>query len=433
MNKEIENLIIVGNGFDAHCGLKSNFKDFFQQISSSLKDIENFWNEPIHYESELPVNKPRSTIVAQLIGGNESNSLLAEMDIQKLESRTRVPLFLKSRTEIESLMGNKIITRPEGGFWAAYFNLKNEIPNYWYDVEKILRDFFEKSVSDIGIQDSSTLKHDYKSTTMTQFEGIYESIAALEVILNGDIDSEEAQKKLTYLSEMDETTQKIVYLLINVFSFDPEQDKLSDFLLIHLNIIENVFAKYLLKEVKGNTDYENKAQLVLSKLSGNTPYNLLDFNYTEPKSQTLEVSRNIHSTLENNPIFGIDSAEVNANANYYQFTKTYRIMRLAVDNSNTQLLPKSVNKIIFYGHSLSQADYSYFQSIFDYYNIYSENITLIFYYSKYGNYDIKEIAKDQFDKVSRLLENYGKSIPDKGKSLLPKLLLEKRVKILEYK
>ncbi|WP_154071832.1 hypothetical protein [Lactiplantibacillus plantarum] len=106
---------------------------------------------------------------------------------------------------------------------------------------------------------------------------------------------------------------------------------------------------------------------------------------------------------------------------------------LAVDNSNTQLLPKSVNKIIFYGHSLSQADYSYFQSIFDYYNIYSENITLIFYYSKYGNYDIKEIAKDQFDKVSRLLENYGKSIPDKGKSLLPKLLLEKRVKILEYK
>ncbi|TFZ24318.1 AbiH family protein [Lactiplantibacillus plantarum] len=328
MNKEIENLIIVGNGFDAHCGLKSNFKDFFQQISSSLKDIENFWNEPIHYESELPVNKPRSTIVAQLIGGNESNSLLAEMDIQKLESQTRVPLFLKSRTEIESLMGNKIITRPEGGFWAAYFNLKNEIPNYWYDVEKILRDFFEKSVSDIGIQDSSTLKHDYKSTTMTQFEGIYESIAALEVILNGDIDSEEAQKKLTYLSEMDETTQKIVYLLINVFSFDPEQDKLSDFLLIHLNIIENVFAKYLLKEVKGNTDYENKAQLVLSKLSGNTPYNLLDFNYTEPKSQTLEVSRNIHSTLENNPIFGIDSAEVNANANYYQFTKTYRIMRL---------------------------------------------------------------------------------------------------------
>ena len=49
------------------------------------------------------------------------------------------------------------------------------------------------------------------------------------------------------------------------------------------------------------------------------------------------------------------------------------------------LLPQTVKTIVFYGHSFAPADYSYFQSIFDYYNIYDNDITLVFYYSIYGS------------------------------------------------
>ena len=79
--------------------------------------------------------------------------------------------------------------------------------------------------------------------------------------------------------------------------------------------------------------------------------------------------------------------------------------------------------IIFYGHSLSKADYSYFQSIFDYYDIYSNNnVSLIFYYSE---------GYEQTDAIYELINSYGKTLSnkDQGKNLIHKLLLENRLKI----
>ena len=79
-------------------------------------------------------------------------------------------------------------------------------------------------------------------------------------------------------------------------------------------------------------------------------------------------------------------------------------------------------EIKFYGHSLNEADYSYFQSIFDYYNLYeNNNVGLIFYYSK---------GYEQTDKVYRLINTYGKTLSnkDQGKNLTHKLLLENRLK-----
>lgn len=64
----------------------------------------------------------------------------------------------------------------------------------------------------------------------------------------------------------------------------------------------------------------------------------------------------------------------------------------------TSILPKKDNQMLeikFYRHSLSEADYSYFQSIFDYYNLYENNkVSLIFYYSK---------GFEQTDKVYQLI------------------------------
>ena len=81
--------------------------------------------------------------------------------------------------------------------------------------------------------------------------------------------------------------------------------------------------------------------------------------------------------------------------------------------------------IKFYGHSLNEADYSYFQSIFDYYNLYGNaRVALVFYYSK---------GFEQTDSIYRLINTYGTTLPNKaqGKNLMHKLLLENRLKIIE--
>lgn len=92
------------------------------------------------------------------------------------------------------------------------------------------------------------------------------------------------------------------------------------------------------------------------------------------------------------------------------------------------ILPPNNNKPIeikFYGHSLNEADYSYFQSIFDFYDLYANNnVSLVFYYSE---------GHEQNDAIYRLINSYGKTLAnkDQGKNLMHKLLLENRLKIVE--
>ncbi len=92
------------------------------------------------------------------------------------------------------------------------------------------------------------------------------------------------------------------------------------------------------------------------------------------------------------------------------------------------ILPSKDNneiEIKFYGHSLSEADYSYFQSIFDYYNLYSnDKVSLVFYYSK---------GYEQYEAIYKLINVYGRTLANEnqGKNLMHKLLLENRLKIEE--
>ena len=97
-------------------------------------------------------------------------------------------------------------------------------------------------------------------------------------------------------------------------------------------------------------------------------------------------------------------------------------------NNPNNILPKNDGtpiEIKFYGHSLSEADYSYFQSIFDYYHIYdNSNVSLLFYYSE---------GYEQIDSIYKLINDYGKTMinQDQGKNLIHKLLLENRLKIIK--
>ncbi|OYT05428.1 hypothetical protein CBG27_07550, partial [Limosilactobacillus reuteri] len=168
--------------------------------------------------------------------------------------------------------------------------------------------------------------------------------------------------------------------------------------------------------------------------------------------------RNIHGIAkEGYPskeiIFGIDSDIVNKNRykdereyeKELQFTKTYRVA-YNTDPSNQFIVSKDIKLITFYGHSLSSADYSYFESIFDVLDIYNSDVVLQFYIGTYQSNFIQhnnpnfdhEKFEQLFTKLSKrnnllkrnaitnvydLLRSYGETLNNNhGDNLLHKLL-----------
>ncbi|MEQ6207839.1 hypothetical protein [Enterococcus mundtii] len=103
--------------------------------------------------------------------------------------------------------------------------------------------------------------------------------------------------------------------------------------------------------------------------------------------------------------------------------------------SEELILPKKeeISEIAFFGHSLSSLDYSYFQTIFDFYDLYNSDITLAFYYKLYGDVTNLDMELDLSKKISEMLKSYSPSIGNKNKAnnLIHKLLLEKRLIIEE--
>ena len=142
----------------------------------------------------------------------------------------------------------------------------------------------------------------------------------------------------------------------------------------------------------------------------------------------------MHGVYYDKIIFGIDQQYIETTDPRYLFSKTYRKLETIFTNKTMGLPNKDeVNIISFYGHSLSEADYSYFQSIFDYYDLYGSCIELRFYYSYYK----KSVStrSETTKNIFNLLENFANSMYSSnegmGKNLLHKLILEDRLKVEE--
>lgn len=89
--------------------------------------------------------------------------------------------------------------------------------------------------------------------------------------------------------------------------------------------------------------------------------------------------------------------------------------------------------IKFYGHSLGSADYSYFQAIFDSVHLYEGQTQLIFFYRRHGDKTSEEVRAETMRQVIKLLDAYGRTLDNKdhGKNLIHKLLIEGRLAVKE--
>lgn len=253
-------------------------------------------------------------------------------------------------------------------------------------------------------------------------------------------------------------------------------EKIAEFLLEELHNLEKIFNNYLFENAgyigatssNSGSIYFDKAHKLLEKLANldvnsaeKIKYNVMSFNYTNPwDSHKWSSEFSINSSFTNpikyinvhgeavkdhkkstenvnRIIFGIDNKDIETSSEEYIFTKTYRTLVNYSDTSKStratdaNIFDNSIKIIKFFGHSLGDADYSYFQQMFDYYNLYgNDDLKLYFYFRPYDDkISITEYLHDQSIRVIKLLDKYGKTMTNKdhGKNLVTRLKMTKRI------
>ncbi|MDR2879815.1 MAG: bacteriophage abortive infection AbiH family protein [Fusobacteriales bacterium] len=367
----MKKLFILGNGFDLCLGMKTSYWDFFNS-----DDIKNF--ETLYCDSSIDSEDFKNT-----------------------------NLFL-----------------------AYLFKMKLDKNSDWNHIEKNIINYVEfvvKEKSTISITSPNTKFQNLisKLDFMNDNKFIIDELKKFEKIF-GEYIRHEEQYLLQDHKRFPLATDKINKIFN--FNIKVSSEEVTIFSFIH--IINFNYTNYISQAIKALT------------------YKVETFPFNKSRYKIDLQQVNIHGNTDN-PIFGIDSLDIEKYKDVYfknvfireerdyeqeyvlysilqKLTKTARIMEDKTVHADWKLpSPRDLEEINFFGHSLSKADYSYFQSIFDYYNIYDSHIKLNFLYNK--NYD--KDGANQHTNVMNLMTNYGYTLDnkDKGKNLLHKMLLENRI------
>lgn len=370
----MEELYILGNGFDLYLGLKTRYSDYFKNRKISEEFFEKI-----------------KSIFKNSIGS------------YNYDARTKVYTVFDYDETLLNMQIVQLYKDIEKNLFYLYLMFLKKCDLNWNEVESNILPF---------IRDTSKI---FK--------------LKMETIL-GNIEKNEMYKYL---------------LIAKVIIKDRKNLNFLDFIMEQLNLFEKDFGNYIGSlELKG----ESKNRLI-NIFRTTCRKKIINFNYSiflqdlidrykDIAFSEIEIARrikpiesivNIHGDFKN-PIFGIDS--LNSEEQFQNFTKTSRILNNDTIENFELPKPEKLGTINFFGHSLSKADYSYFQSLFDYYDIYSSNIKLNFMYSEYDKNDLTRAKRETHNNVVKLMNNYGEKLEnkDKGKNLLHKLLIENRIKLI---
>ena len=418
-------LLILGNGFDLQCGLASSYIDFFRQEILDLeaeksgtiktrRDVVGFWEELLleHYK-------------------NYGRTDYKWCDIESIIKETLWLVFYRENAPSTN------ITQDIGKIALSY-DKDNHIPNgIKVDLNnsvilflfRYCLNFFKRlSLKEAKCSDQEKL-HKLLDRLLFELKNFERRFCKY---IKGNIVNPNGKEEWneTYLVNA-------VNLLAKLTGFSNKSYK----------NIENFVGQEKRKfERRVNEHQKETIWRMVNVLSQefaelrNT--HILSFNYTALfdflSVESPCLYSNVHGKLCNlycsegcdssSIIFGIDDTIIQSQSEYNDlrvFSKTYR--KMFDTSSPSSVLPSNNVQvdIKFYGHSLSEADYSYFQSIFDYYNLYgNNNVGLVFYYSE---------GYEQTDEIYRLINAYGKTLAnqEQGKNLMHKLLLENRIKIVK--
>jgi len=304
--------------------------------------------------------------------------------------------------------------------------------NIWQDIEKKAK----------GLFDGAELSKVINRTKLPELQN--NSIFLLYLLLEKDNEIEywndvekkifPCAKELEKLSELnDESFLKEFQYFTNEYIEDFKQNE---------EIIRKIILRKCIQQKKYHEDYNylvelNKFEKEFGNYISQINYYLFDIGMGTFKDKNIE--------CKVRKIFEVDNTEIGNDREFYYLTKTSRVLFNNTIKEEFKLPNKiEISKICFFGHSLARADYSYFQSIFDYYDIYNSEVKLEFKYYNYIKDDKKltdkekkerkdEVKSNMHKSVIELMNDYGNTASNKsrGQNLLHKLILENRIKIVE--
>ncbi|MCI3872328.1 AbiH family protein [Lactococcus petauri] len=401
----MEQLIILGNGFDLACNLKSKYEDFYRYIfdkeyKESFIDFKSHINQYQKFSSDLSI----------------FSSLVDSMNVWEIIFYYYENVSLNTWTDVEQTISNHL----EGLYYACVY--RDDSYGRWHTYNLAHPDFSETTKRKYMYYEP-IMKLLYHKTNENSYS-----------LSDEDFLSEEEQIKSRWMS----------YKRALLNDLKEFESKFAEYLkheadaMVYRKSVNKLFTKVIKGyDAEGSIEYRPE---------GNLTTNVLSFNYTEvetfDKDEKIPLNeyRNVHGKLSNQTegtIFGIDLHDLKNTKTtdgneqvklFLEFTKTFRTLKMANTFGVKKLYSKRTKQIKFYGHGLGEADYSYFLSIFDSVDLYSGDTTLIFFY----NPEIEDEEEKQFNRVSNLILKYAETLKNEnhGDNLLHKLILENRVKIL---
>ena len=487
-------LIVLGNGFDLKCGLKSSYKDFFEQRFAKIIF------KTISVEQRINIVKQLSKVSFEDQCDNY-NQQVGNAFCEECSGN-----FLKLVLEPSSTEKNNYV---EQLMLRAYEQIRKQIYSEIKTIQK-KRNMFQNNIKDIDYFSEITfLKKNFnrwdvfflfaecclsKQVSKYQWQDvetlIYEivSIVLLPKDMLGQLDSKVEYNKNEVIIGTEEYNAKGLFdEIVHMISYtaDGSQKEVAFKLLGELKEFEAMFAQFINDQFvfQQGDPYFNEAYGLIKSLTrcesnveATSSFKVLSFNYSIDrrfidfwKGQQETISpphllpkiedwANIHGIAsyvtprpsafpthddykhnENYlpaPIFGIDSQEIIKDALTDDlrilFTKPYRILGNEVNRIRESGNYSDVDKISIYGHSLGRADYSYFETIFDEVNLYNSDVMVEYFYYQ-GNSGVERILNKRtaITKMINLLTDYGKSLGEThGANIVAKLDLEKRLSVV---
>lgn len=350
--------LVIGNGYDLHCGLQSSYKDFFMRDEAKNSYFINWINE-------------------------FKNKAITFVDSTKYNHND-------FWVEFKNLDKTNI--------WDFFFYIKTKIKNpnnqkewLWCEIESVMLDSLRDN-ADRGYYNST---FNWSLVYMAINEGLSANVNNWEVLVLAGV----------------------ILKMRNFKKFD-NKDEFYDFLLNELHAFEAEFGEFIAKKrhyfdgfiVHNNLPFERNSQITLSHLCKKENLVSIDsFNYDNIGDESLDhIFHNINGDVSN-PIFGVDSTLCNASDPRFVFTKTNRRMELEMVSYDAKLDMEFEN-VIVYGHSLSVSDYSYFFPLLDKLEIsnFTSNKKIVFAYTVYDVDKEYQIRKTNRLNIQKLFEAYAK-------------------------
>ncbi len=461
-----KSLLVIGNGFDLSCGLPSNYLSFLTSILSSkinskesevIEKIKQGLRNYIEKYEHFWIDSPQKLTTIT----DDNNRFILDLNIWYLlfvykDMIHDINWYLIEDQIASELLGDhnnlniveKIgdtllgIYRGEGNYVGRKNRLYCRTKTNTYDEENLIDKIYELFAYCLLHKNLGSLDRNNKAV----FQELRDTVQRL-----GDEYKElSSQNKINRSPYFETFEQKIISVLFPL---------VAQALLAELNELEGDFRNYLrgctsTSIITYTENAESHFRHILEPVNADrgdndiVDFNILSFNYTTPwdnyrapwetpNNKIFEKvfdSINIHGKISNSDgiIFGIDDEKIAPTQNEFIFSKVSRTLDLITLSNHRKnfeaLLSINIENVVFYGHSLSIADYGYFRMIFD---KYIENSEVKFYFT-FIVYEGTTEDKERKKLIKNISELFGKYSIDKEKNtdIFKKLIQNQRIEII---